>query len=203
MGCIIWFSLSILFSLSFSKRQREEKRMEVKLPKMQPSFLSLFYNSLSIFTLLIDCWCVPRDQLHCITGTEAFHDVLLALVGRGPTVLSSDFLGLELPHSIQVWHWGSISCCYDPMPGALWSCRFSVLCTEPFCAKTTLEFNWKSQTSLCGQCILVCYQRRLKPDVTWLSFPCLFCWAVAFRLPQVPTKISEEEQFIKFPWLGL
>lgn len=54
-----------------------------------------------------------------------------------------------------------------------------------------------------GQCILVCYQRRLKPEVTWLSFPCLFCWAVAFRLPQVPTKISEEEQFIKFPWLGL
>ena len=44
-----------LFSLSFSKRQREEKRMEVKLPKMQLSFLSLFYNSLFIFTLLIDC----------------------------------------------------------------------------------------------------------------------------------------------------
>lgn len=123
--------------------------MEVKLPKMQPSFLSLCYNSLFIFILLIDCSCVPRDQLYCITGTEAFHVVLLALVGRGPAVLPSDFPGLELPHSIQVWHWGSISCCYDPMPGALWSCRFSVLFIEPFCAKTTLEFNWKSQSSLC------------------------------------------------------
>ena len=202
MGCIIWLSLSILFSLSFSKRQREKKRMEVKLPKMQLSFLSLFYNSLFIFTLLIDCWCVPRDQLYCITGTEAFHDVLLALVGRGPMCCRLTFqaLGCLTPSKFGTGAPFPVAMTQRLVPSGAAGSQSSSL--NLFVLRPLWNSTEKVRQAY-GQCILVCYQRRLKPEVTWLSFPCLFCWAVAFRLPQVPTKISEEEQFIKFPWLGL
>lgn len=133
--------------------------------------------------MLIDYCCAPRGQLWSIAGPVAFYADLLFLISRSFVVLPPDCPGPVLPHSVQLGtelgpHLGTEALCHLAVTECLLpsGTAGSHLSSLNLLVIRSLLGSADNMRQVHGVCILAWYHRRLKPKVTWLSFPCfLLC----------------------------